>query len=192
MPNHFNLEECERFLHDENQFSPGASKSIEKYLQISREGLDEFLIRFPEMIRNDDQLFYIVRFMRAHHKFDTQDHERIFNCNLFTTMERKVTELLAVVEQKDPHTYWYLIHALQSKHSSLYEHLHGSIKCCVCKDIKHREKEEELPFSDLENEGKVVVPLLKALCEAIENKVSTGRSFIERMRNARQSEFRQF
>ena len=85
---------------------------IEKYLQISREGLDEFLIRFPEMIRNEDQLFYIVRFMRAHHKFDTQDHERIFNSNLFTTMERKVTELLAVVEQKDSHTYWYLIHAL--------------------------------------------------------------------------------
>ena len=130
MPNHFNLEDCERFLHDENQFSPGASKRIEKYLQISREGLDEFLIRFPEMIRNEDQLFYIVRFMRAHHKFDTQDHERIFNSNLFTTMERKVTELLAVVEQKDPHTYWYLIHALQSKHSPLYEHLHGSIKCC--------------------------------------------------------------
>ena len=50
MPNHFNLEDCERFLHDENQFSPGASKRIEKYLQISQEGLDEFLIRFPEMI----------------------------------------------------------------------------------------------------------------------------------------------
>ena len=50
MPNHFNLEDCERFLHDENQFSPGASKRIEKYLKISREGLDEFLIRFPEMI----------------------------------------------------------------------------------------------------------------------------------------------
>ena len=130
MPNHFNLEDCERFLHDENQFSPGASKRIEKYLKISQEGLDEFLIRFPEMIRNEDQLFYIVRFMRAHHKFDTQDHERIFNSNLFTTMERKVTELLAVVEQKDPHTYWYLMHALQSKHSPLYEHLHGSIKCC--------------------------------------------------------------
>ena len=48
MPNHFNLEDCERFLHDENQFSPGASKRIEKYLKISREGLDEFLIRFPE------------------------------------------------------------------------------------------------------------------------------------------------
>ncbi|XP_066022890.1 uncharacterized protein [Pocillopora verrucosa] len=187
MPNHFNLEDCERFLHDENQFRPGASKRIEKYLQISREGLDEFLIRFPEMIRNEDQLFYIVRFMRAHHKFDTQDHERIFNSNLFTTMERKVTELLAVVEQKDPHTYWYLMHALQSKHSPLYEHLHGSIKCCVCKDIKHREKEEELHFSDLENEGKVVVPLLKALCEAIEDKVSTGRSFIEKMRTARQN-----
>ena len=130
MPNHFNLEDCERFLHDENQFSPGASKRIEKYLKISQEGLDEFLIRFPEMIRNEDQLFYIVRFMRAHHKFDTQDHERIFNNYLFTTMERKVTELLAVVEQKDPHTYWYLMHALQSKHSPLYEHLHGSIRCC--------------------------------------------------------------
>ncbi|XP_027055153.1 uncharacterized protein LOC113682196 [Pocillopora damicornis] len=189
MPNHFNLEDCERFLHDENQFSPGASKRIEKYLKISREGLDEFLIRFPEMIRNEDQLFYIVRFMRAHHKFDTQDHERIFNNYLFTTMERKVTELLAVVEQKDPHTYWYLMHALQSKHSPLYEHLHGSIRCCVCKDIKHREKEEELYFSDLENEGKLVVPLLKALCEAIEDKVSNGRSYIEKMRNARQKIF---
>ncbi|XP_027055152.1 uncharacterized protein LOC113682195 [Pocillopora damicornis] len=56
----------------------------------------------------------------------------------------------------------------------------------MCKDIKHREKEEELYFSDLENEGKVVVPLLKTLCEAIEDKVFTGRSFIERMRTARQ------
>lgn len=56
----------------------------------------------------------------------------------------------------------------------------------MCKDIKHREKEEELHFSDLENEGKVVVPLLKALCEAIEDKVSNGRSFIEKMRTARQ------
>ena len=47
-------------------------------------------------------------------------------------------------------------------------------------------------FADLENEGKVVVPLLKALCEAIEDKVSNGRSYIEKMRNARQSEFHQF
>lgn len=185
MPNHLNLEECYGFLHVENQSRPGASKRIEKYLKISREGLDEFLIRFPEIIRNEDQLFYIVRFMRAHGKFDAQDHERIFNNNLFTTMERKVTELLTVVEQKDPHTFWYLTHALQSKHSPLYDHLHGPLNCCVCKEIKQREKEEELHFSDLENEGKIVIPLLKALCEAIEDKVSTGRSFIEKMRTAR-------
>ena len=127
---HLKLEDCERFLCDENQLIPEASKRIEKYLKISGEGLDEFLIRFPEFIRNEDQLFYIVRYMRAHHKFDSQDHERIFNSNLFSTMERKVTELLAVVEQKDRHTFWYLTHALQSKHMPLYQYLHGPIKCC--------------------------------------------------------------
>lgn len=62
--------------------------------------------------------------------FDWSDHERIFNNVSFTTVERKVTELLAVVAQKDAHAFWYLAHSFEAKQEPLYRHLHGPIQCC--------------------------------------------------------------
>ena len=130
MSRHQNPEDCERFLQEENTLTPESSKIIVTYLRISERGLDEFLRLFPNSIRNDDNLHNILLYMRAHHIFDSHDHERIFNNCLFTNVERKVAELLAVVEQKDRHAFWFLAHSLKTKNRALYEYLHGPIQCC--------------------------------------------------------------
>lgn len=130
MPKHSKLQDCEQFLQKENSLTPESEKIIETYLRVSEKGLDEFLVLIPNKIRNNDYLHYILRYMRAHNQFDQLDHERIFNDSLLPTVDRKVTELLAVVEQKDRHAFWYLVHSFESKQEPLYRHLHGPIHCC--------------------------------------------------------------
>ena len=131
MPTHAKLQDCEQFLQKENSLSPNSDRIIKKYLEVSDRGnLDDFLLVIPDKIRNDDYLHSILRYMRAHNQFDWSDHERIFNNVSFTTVERKVTELLAVVAQKDPHAFWYLAHSFEAKQEPLYRHLHGPIQCC--------------------------------------------------------------
>lgn len=131
MPTHSKLQDCERFLQKENSLPPESDKIIKKYLEVSERGtLDDFLLVIPDKIRNEDYLHYILRYMRAHNQFDRIDHERIFNNVLFTTVERKVTELLAVVAQKEPHAFWYLAHSFEAKQEPLYRYLHGPIQCC--------------------------------------------------------------
>lgn len=130
MPKHSKPQDCEQFLQKENSLTPESEKIIETYLRVSEKGLDEFLVLIPNKIRNNDYLHYILRYMRAHNQFDQLDHERIFNDSLLPTVDRKVTELLAVVEQKDRHAFWYLVHSFESKQEPLYRHLHGPIHCC--------------------------------------------------------------
>lgn len=153
MPTHAKLQDCEQFLQKENSLSPNSDGIIKKYLEVSDRGnLDDFLLVIPDKIRNDDYLHSILRYMRAHNQFDWSDHERIFNNVSFTTVERKVTELLAVVAQKDPHAFWYLAHSFEAKQEPLYRHLHGPIQCCVCREIRQKEKDEELQCSGRRNE----------------------------------------
>ena len=127
MPRHSKLQDCEQFLQQENSLTPESEKVIETYLRVADKSLDEFLVLIPNKIRNDDYLHYILRYMRAHGQFDQLDHERIFNKS---SVAWKVAELLAVVEQKDRHAFWYLVHSFESKQEPLYRHLHGSIRCC--------------------------------------------------------------
>lgn len=125
------LQDCEQFLQKENSLSPNSDRIIKKYLEVSDRGnLDDFLLVIPDKIRNDDYLHSILRYMRAHNQFDWSDHERIFSNVSFTTVERKATELLAVVAQKDAHAFWYLAHSFEAKQEPLYRHLHGPIQCC--------------------------------------------------------------
>ena len=131
MPTHSKLQDCEQFLQKKNSLNPESDKIIKKYLEVCDKGtLDDFLLLIPDKIRNNDYLHYILRYMRAHNQFDWRDHERIFNNVLFSTMEKKVTELLAVVAQKDRHAFWYLAHSFEAKQEALYRHLHGPIQCC--------------------------------------------------------------
>jgi len=131
MPTHSKLSDCEEFLQKENSLAPESDRIIKKYLEVSGRGnLDDFLLVIPDKIRNDDYLHYILRYMRAHKQIDWFDHERIFNNVLFTNVEKKVTELLAVVAQKDRHAFWYLAHSFEAKQEPLYRYLHGPIECC--------------------------------------------------------------
>lgn len=130
MPKHSKLQDCEQFLQTENSLTPESEKIVETYLRVSVNGLDEFLVLIQNKIRNNDYLHYILSYMRAHGQFDRLDHERIINDALLPTMDRKVDELLAVVEQKERHAFWYLVHSFESKQEPLYRYLHGPIHCC--------------------------------------------------------------
>ncbi|KAJ7383699.1 hypothetical protein OS493_026229 [Desmophyllum pertusum] len=185
MSRHQNPEDCERFLQEENALTPESSKIIVTYLRISERGLDEFLRLFPNSIRNDDNLHNILLYMRAHHILTRMITREYSNNCLFTNVERKVTELLAVVEQKDRHAFWFLAHSLKTKNRALYEFLHGPIQCCVCKEIKQKEMEEKLHFSDLPSDVTVLSVLKKALKEAIEEKCLIARTAVKNFADKR-------
>ena len=123
---HYRPEHCIPFLKSANSANDPA---IERYLSLITEGPHQELLIFAKCIHSHD-LDKIFTYLRAFRILDQSDCERLSNDRVYATSEMKATELLLLLERKEPHGFWYLAHSLEKSNRALFQHFHGSIECC--------------------------------------------------------------
>ena len=81
-------------------------------------------------IRTDD-VHSICIYLRSFGILDQADQDRIFNDSVFSNPVRKATELLTEIGKRGRHAYWYLAHALKTRHMAMFIFFHGgNFQCC--------------------------------------------------------------
>ena len=132
LPNrHFELEQCVNFLESRNSAAQLENAAISRYKTLVSSGPDTELLRFQSSLQAHD-VKKILIYLRNFDICDLADCERISNPHLFPTSELMVTELVTVLSTKDPHAFWYFVHAVKKfrGRKGLFELFHGNINCC--------------------------------------------------------------
>lgn len=143
LPNrHFELDQCVNFLESKNSAAQLEHAAISRYKTLVSSGPDTELLRFQSSLQAHD-VKKILIYLRSFDICDLADCERISNPHLFPTSELMVAELVTVISTKDPHAFWYFVHAVKKfrGRKGLFEFFHGNINCCVCEEVLAKEKE---------------------------------------------------
>lgn len=128
---HFELEQCVNFLGSRNSVAQLEHPAVSRYKTLVTSGPDTELLRFQSSLRGHD-VKKILIYLRNFDICDLPDCERISNPHLFPTSELMVTELVTMISTKDPHAFWYFVHAVKKfrGRKGLFEFFHGNINCC--------------------------------------------------------------
>lgn len=132
LPNrHFELEQCVNFLESRNSAAQLEHPAVSRYKTLVSSGPDTELLRFQSSLQVHD-VKKILIYLRNFDICDLADYERISNPHLFPTSELMVAELVTVISTKDPHAFWYFVHAVKKfrGREGLFEFFHGDINCC--------------------------------------------------------------
>ena len=128
---HFELEQCVNFLESRNSTAQLEHAAVSRYKALVSNGPDTELLRFQSSLQAHD-VKKILIYLRNFDICDLADYERISNPHLFPTSELMVAELATVISTKDPHAFWYFLHAVKKfrGRKGLFEFFHGDINCC--------------------------------------------------------------
>lgn len=128
---HFELDQCVNFLESKNSAAQLEHAAISRYKTLVSSGPDTELLRFQSSLQAHD-VKKILIYLRSFDICDLADCERISNPHLFPTSELMVAELVTVISTKDPHAFWYFVHAVKKfrGRKGLFEFSHGNINCC--------------------------------------------------------------
>lgn len=145
---HFELEHCVRFLEYKNSKEQLEHPGISRYKTFVTSGPDTELLRFQSWLRDHD-VEKILIYLRNFEICDLADYEIISNKVLSPTSELMVAKLVTMMSTKDPHAFWYFVHAVKKfrGRNGLFEFFHGNINCCG--ELNNCSSFRELDFDTL-------------------------------------------